>query len=82
MATVRIPELDELPEDARRRVELMKQWFHIEFAPKMTRALAFVPEFQAHHGFCSKRAMSDGALTRGQKEIIATAVSAVNACDY
>jgi hypothetical protein len=32
--------------------------------------------------WASRRAMSDGALSRGQKELIATTVSAINVCEY
>ena len=31
---------------------------------------------------CSRRAMPDRVLTRAQKELIASAVSAMNACEY
>jgi hypothetical protein len=40
------------------------------------------PEFGRPYGRASRRAMSDGALTRAQKEMIAATVSAINVCEY
>jgi alkylhydroperoxidase family enzyme len=44
--------------------------------------LLTVPEFGRAYGRASQRAMTDGALPRAPKELIATIVSAVNVCDY
>ena len=59
-----------------------KAWFKIDFVPKMSRVLLTIPEFGRPYGRSSRRAMSDGALTRAQRELIATMVSAINVCQY
>jgi hypothetical protein len=69
------------PED-QKFCEGTKSWFRIDFVPKMSRVLLTVPEFGRAYGRASRRAMSDGALSRGQKELIATTVSAINVCEY
>ncbi len=48
----------------------------------MSRVLLSRPEFGRSYGRASRRAMSDGALTRAQKEMIAAIVSAINVCEY
>ncbi len=63
-------------------MEATKSWFKIDFVPKMGRVLLTIPEFGRPYGRSSLRAMTDGALTRAQKELIATMVSAINACEY
>ena len=54
----------------------------IDFVPEIWRALAVDPE---HLDSCwrrTKKIMSDGALDRRTKEIIAVAVSITNGCEY
>jgi hypothetical protein len=82
METVRIPGHEELAPEDQRFCEASKEWFRIDFVPKMSRVLLTVPEFGRAYGRASRRAMADGALSRGQKEMIASVVSAVNACAY
>jgi len=48
----------------------------------MSRVLLTLPEFGRPYGRASRRAMTDGALSRGQKELIASIVSAINVCEY
>jgi hypothetical protein len=48
----------------------------------MSRVLLALPEFGRPYVRSSRRAMADGALRRGQKELIATMVSAINVCQY
>jgi hypothetical protein len=38
--------------------------------------------FKVAYGRASRRAMTDGALSRGQKELIASIVSARNVCEH
>jgi alkylhydroperoxidase/carboxymuconolactone decarboxylase family protein YurZ len=82
METVRIPEAAEFPPEMQRTFEGVRRWFGLDFVPKMNRVTARDPGFWAGFGRCGKRAMADGALPRGLKELVAVAVSAVNVCDY
>jgi hypothetical protein len=82
MEIVRVTEADELSAEDQRFCEATKAWFKIDFVPKMSRVLLTVPEFGRPYGRASRRAMMDGALTRAQKELIATMVSAINVCEY
>lgn len=82
MEIVRIPNPDELAPQDQRFCEATRAWFKIDFVPKMSRALLAVPDFGRAYTRASRRAMSDGALTRAQKELVATVVSAINVCEY
>jgi hypothetical protein len=82
MEIVRVTEPHELAPEDQRFCEATKAWFRIDFVPKMSRVLLTVPEFGRPYGRASRRAMADGALTRAQKELIATVVSAINVCEY
>ncbi len=82
MEIVRVPEAAELAPEVQRFCDATKGWFRIDFVPKMSRVLLNVPEFGRPYGRASRRAMADGALTRAQKELIATMVSAINVCEY
>jgi hypothetical protein len=82
MEIVRVREAHELAPADQKFCEATKSWFHVDFVPKMTRVLLTVPEFGRPYGRASRRAMADGALTRAQKELIATTVSAINVCEY
>ena len=82
MEIVHIPEPHELAAEDQKFCEATKAWFKIDFVPKMSRVLLTIPEFGRPYGRASRRAMADGALTRAQKELIATVVSAINVCGY
>ena len=82
MEIVRVPATEELAPEDRRFCEATKDWFRIDFVPKMSRVLLTVPEFGRPYGRASRRAMADGALSRAQKELIASVVSAINVCAY
>ncbi len=82
MEIVRIPEVPELAPEDQKFLEATKAWFKIDFVPKMSRVLLAVPEFGRPYGRASRRAMTDGALSRSKKELIATVVSGINACEY
>jgi hypothetical protein len=82
MEIVRVPPAEELAPEDRRFCEATKDWFRIDFVPKMSRVLLTVPEFGRPYGRASRRAMTDGALSRAQKELIASVVSAINVCAY
>ncbi len=82
METVRLPEPAEFGPDDQKLFENTKQWFGIDFVPKMSRVLRMLPA--AGNGImrASRRAMPDRVLSRSQKELIAAAVSAMNVCEY
>lgn len=84
MPIVRLREAEEYPEDARKMFEQAEQWFKCEFPkpPAMSRVMAWDPEFGGFHGRAMKRVMTPGDFTRAQKEMVATLVSGVNACEY
>ena len=82
METVRLLDEHEFPAELGKYFEATKASFGIDYVPKMTRVLAYDPEMSQTHGRCSRRTMPDGVLKRRQKEMIAVAVSAINACDY
>ncbi len=82
MEIVHITEAGELASEDQAFCEATKAWFRIDFVPKMSRVLLTVPEFGRPYGRASRRAMAEGALTRAQKELIATMVSAINVCAY
>jgi len=48
----------------------------------MSRVMAWDPEFGGPHGRAMKRVMPPGEFTRAEKEMVASAVSSVNACNY
>jgi hypothetical protein len=82
MEIVRVTPPHELHPDDQAFCEATKAWFKIDFVPKMSRVLLTIPEFGRPYGRSSRRAMTDGALSRGDKELIATMVSAINVCEY
>lgn len=82
MEIVRIAAAHELAPEDHPFLEATKSWFKIDFVPKMSRVLLSLPEFGRPYGRASRRAMTDGALSRAQKEMIAATVSAINACEY
>jgi hypothetical protein len=84
MPTVRLRNVSEYPEAARKLFELSKAWFAYDFTtpPAMSRVMAWDPEFGGPHGRAMKRAMAPGEFTRAEKEMVAAVVSGVNACRY
>jgi len=82
MEIVRVTDASDLAPEDQRFCDATKTWFTIDFVPKMSRVLLTVPEFGRPYGRASRRAMTGGALSRAQKELIATVVSAINVCEY
>ncbi len=82
METVRLLDEHEFPDELKPYFDGTKAWFGIDYIPKMSKVLCYQPEMSRTHGRCSRRTLVDGALKRRQKEMIAVAVSAINACDY
>jgi hypothetical protein len=84
MPTVRLRAATEYPPAAQKLFELSRSWFNHDFAepPAMSRVMAWDGGFGLPHGRAMKRAMAPGEFTRGEKEMVAAAVSGVNACEY
>ena len=82
MEIVRIPDVQEFSAEEQKFMEGMKDWFKIDFVPKMSRVIRVHKEFGTGYARATRRAMADGALSRKQKEMIAATVSAVNVCEY
>ena len=84
MPTVRLRSAAEYPLAAQRLFEASRSWFNHDFAepPAMSRVMAWDGGFGGPHGRAMKRAMAPGEFTRGEKEMVAAAVSGVNACAY
>ncbi len=82
MEIVHVTDVHHLAPEDQKFCEATKTWFKVDFVPKMSRVLLTLPEFGRPYGRASRRAMMDGALGRGQKELIASIVSAINVCEY
>ena len=84
MPTVRLRDASEYPDPAQKLFELSKGWFNHDFKhpPAMSRVMAWDLEFGGPHGRAMKRAMAPGEFTRGEKEMVAAAVSGANSCEY
>jgi uncharacterized peroxidase-related enzyme len=76
-----VPELNELPEDIRNRIESVQE--KSGFVPNVFLALAHRPEefraFFAHHDALMER---DSGLSKAEREMIVVATSAANECQY
>jgi hypothetical protein len=82
METVKLPDPDELGPEDQKLFENTRRWFRIDFVPKMSLVLRAIPAIGDGIMRASRRAMPDRVLTRGQKELLAAAVSAMNVCEY
>ncbi len=84
MPTVRLRDASEYPDAAQKQFELAKSWFNYDFKqpPAMSRVMAWDPAFGGPHGRAMKRAMAPGEFTRGEKEMVAAAVSGSSGCEY
>lgn len=84
MPTVRLRAAAEYPPAALKLFELSSSWFNHDFAepPAMSRVMAWDMGFGGPHGRAMKRAMAPGEFTRAEKEMVAAAVSGINACEY
>ena len=82
MEIVHVSDVHELTPEDQKFCEATKAWLGINFVPKMSRVLRMLPAPGDGIMKASRRAMPDRVLTRGQKELIAAAVSAMNVCEY
>ncbi|WP_027481885.1 peroxidase-related enzyme [Deinococcus pimensis] len=78
---LRVPDREELPEDARALQDAGREKFG--FVPNVVRGWAVRPEhlvkWRAHYDLVM---LGDSKLSRVQRELIAVAVSSVNRCEY
>lgn len=76
-----VPELKDLPEDIRSRIEAVQE--KSGFVPNVFLALAHRPDefraFFAHHDALMER---DSGLSKAEREMIVVATSAANECQY
>jgi uncharacterized peroxidase-related enzyme len=76
-----VPELNELPDDIRERIEAVSE--KTGFVPNVFLVLAHRPDefraFMAYHDALMER---DSGLTKGERELIVVATSARNRCLY
>lgn len=76
-----IPDLDQMPDDIRQRIEAVHE--KSGFIPNVFLALAHRPDefraFFAHHDALMDK---DSGLSKAEREMIVVATSAANACQY
>lgn len=76
-----IPELDQLPEDLKARINEVRD--KAGFIPNVFLVLARRPqEFRAFFDYHDALMLREGGLTKGEKEMIVVATSATNDCQY
>ena len=76
-----VPELADLPADIRERIVAVQE--KSGFVPNVFLALAHRPdEFRAFFAYHDALMLRDSGLTKGDKEMIVVATSAVNQCLY
>lgn len=81
MSFFQLPELEDIPEDIRARIERVQE--KSGFIPNVFMALAHRPDewraFFAHHDALMEREVG---LTKAEREMIVVATSAANQCQY
>jgi alkylhydroperoxidase family enzyme len=83
MASIRLVAEDEATGKVKDIYEEIKSAHGIDFVPNLYRAMAANPDYlEANWGRVKAIMSAPGKLDPLTKEIIAVAVSAVNACDY
>ena len=76
-----VPGIEDLPDDVRARMRQVEE--KAGFVPNVFRALAHRPdEFRAFFAYHDALMQRDGGLTKGEKEMIVVATSALNDCLY
>jgi len=76
-----VPPLESLPEDVRARIREVEE--KAGFVPNVFRSLAHRPaEFRAFFAYHDALMQREGGLTKGEKEMIVVATSALNDCLY
>jgi uncharacterized peroxidase-related enzyme len=83
MAAVRLVPEDEATGKVRTIYDEIKVQLEIDFVPNLYRAMAANPDYlEANWNKVKAIMLGSGKLDRTTKEVIAVAVSAVNACAY
>ena len=76
-----VPSLDDLPDDIRSRIEAVAE--KSGFVPNVFLVMARRPaEFRAFFDYHDALMERDSGLTKGEKELIVVATSAINDCQY
>ncbi len=76
-----VPELNSLPDDIREQIETVAD--KTGFVPNVFLVLAHRPaEFRAFFAYYDALMMSDGPLTKSEREMIVVATSTINKCQY
>ena len=76
-----VPATETLPEDVRARIDAVKE--KSGFVPNVFRVLAHRPdEFRAFFAYHDALMERDSGLTKGEREMIVVATSAINKCLY
>ena len=76
-----VPALDSLPEDVRARIDAVEA--KSGFVPNVFRVLAHRPdEFRAFFAYHDALMEKESGLTKGEREMIVVATSAINKCLY
>ncbi|RMG49299.1 MAG: hypothetical protein D6723_14110 [Acidobacteria bacterium] len=82
MSTVRLISEQEATGAVKAYFEAVKKRYGMDWVPNLSRAIAYRMDCNAPRSRAYARIIAPGALSRALKEMIAVAVSAVNACDY
>lgn len=82
MSTVKLPDPHTAPEPVRRFIEGAKERFRFDSPNNMGRVLAAIPDLLPAYLDLGKWYFGPGRLSRAQRELVGTCVSAVNACHY
>jgi uncharacterized peroxidase-related enzyme len=76
-----VPRLEDLPDDVRARILAVQE--KAGFVPNVFAVLAHRPdEFRAFFAYHDALMLREGGLTKGEREMIVVATSAVNDCHY
>ena len=76
-----VPELQELPQDIRDRILVVKD--KVGFVPNVFLTLAHRPdEFRAFFAYHDALMEKEGGLTKAEREMIVVATSSINQCQY
>src|SRR5690349_24964502 len=76
-----VPRLEDLPEDIQERIAAVQE--KAGFVPNVFLTLAHRPdEFRACFAYHDALMLKEGGLTKGEREMIVVATSAVNNCLY
>ncbi len=81
-ASIELPDIASQSPEIQDFLRLVRDRFGIDFDSTMGRVISTIPEVWRGESNASKVAWAPGKLDAASKEMIATCVSAMNACDY